>query len=355
MSPPSATEGLFVVNFEKYHMPSNIITIPKNWLLLRAASQYINGLNHTNPLFLGSMSVAQFYHRNNPSKTMEAYKTKTSLRLLDVRYFQMLLPIIFKTRGVQLNKETLIFYKTLSAIFGGCTLQKQYDLLVELAGGRTDYEPFRRLLAFINTTAGENPLRRHREVSPIEPMGYRVGITDFDYQVIDILRTIFLNVDGFIAPKLFSPAHNQSQNNTLLDEVILFRPASGILEPLPFESLVGVRIPEKPIQTFFNHTWQMLLNYTNPDNVYIGNGGKTNTTITKPKQNKTEDAENLAFIRDRDAYEKELSTSKRLQARSRTAERLGRAIRKQWLASDIDPIIKQYLIVPIPGDLTECR
>jgi hypothetical protein len=166
--------------------------------------------------------VADFY-AEDPSRRMEYYENPDELRLLDVRFLQMILPYLFINRVEPINAVTKRWYEMVCATFGGCSAAKQLELLKKFANGQ-EHDPITRIEAFLAAHAG----RAHVRTSPVETMGFRVGIVDLDYKVLEVLRTVFHQIDGLIAPNLFTAAHNQSRENNLLPELILFHPQRSL-------------------------------------------------------------------------------------------------------------------------------
>jgi hypothetical protein len=232
---------------------------------------------------------------------MEYYRSPTEMRLLDIRFLQMLIPYIFVNRKEPINGPTTEWYKKLCATFGGCSAIKQLKILNEFAGGRA-VEPVRRLERFL-----EQDQRRNVAVSPIEVMGFRVGITDLDYSVIAVLSSVFNQLDGFIAPNMFSPSHDQFGQNNLLPELILFHPKRSlevITEP-DWSSLPIVAL-ESIIQPTCDMVFKPTIFASHQVFVHRGGGDRLWT--------------------EREEYEKKLRKSKRLQARYDKYREFGKTI-----------------------------
>lgn len=230
---------MYLLDFQHFPLTTNAIVLEKEWLILRASSQYVRGLpNH--PMFFGSQAVTSFYKHTDPSRSIEYYSTNRSIRLLDMRLLQMLVPILLRERSIRLNTRGYDFYKKLCATLGGCSLQRQYELLLEL-GGTEEHPYVKRLRDYMERIHKQTPLEKDALVSPIEAMGFRIGITNLDYEVFTVLRDIFINIDGFIAPMMATPAHNQMKENRLYEEVVLFNPKDCLIA-IPATEIVGKEV-----------------------------------------------------------------------------------------------------------------
>lgn len=211
----------YTLDFREFTTYCSMIRVPAKGVWCRASSQWVSGLPDY-PLFLSMKYVADFYAAD-PSRTMEYYENPEELRLLDVRFLQMILPYLFMNRTEPINPATKRWYEILCATFGGCSAAKQLQLLKTFANGQ-QHDPITRLEAFLVAHASQ----AHSRASPVEAMGFRVGIVDLDYRVLEVLRTVFHQIDGLIAPDLFTPAHNQGKENNLLPELILFHPQRSL-------------------------------------------------------------------------------------------------------------------------------
>lgn len=319
---------MYVLDFHKFSMTSSFINLEKGWLLMRAGSKYVKGLpNH--PLFLGSEEVANFYRGNDSSRSFEYYCTNRPVRVLDMRLLQMLVPLIMRERTVQLNKPTYEFFKKLCATQGGCSLQRQYELLVEL-GGTDIHSPVKRLREYIENIKIQSPFGKDHLVSPIEPMGVRVGITDFDYEVFVVLSNIFTNIDGFISPALATPAHNQTRENMMLEEVVLFNPRD-CLDVVLAKDIVGIEVEKQFLESIIRAKLPVFV--PSAPQVYIG--GNNPTPILS-----WGDTESL--WRERDIVDAKLRLSKRKQQRFRSFCKLGSKLRESLDCRDDLSVIMAY-------------
>lgn len=157
---------------------------------------------------------------------MEYYENPEPLRVLDIRFLQMIIPTLLSNRTEPLDSNKLEWFKIPCATFGGCSAARQIQLLKEIVRGKPF--PFIQRMEQFYYTLPTHP--RQTQVSPIEPMGVRVGITDLDYYVIETLKIVFHQLDGFIAPNLYTPAYNQGKENNMYPELILFHPRKCLIQ-----------------------------------------------------------------------------------------------------------------------------
>ena len=261
----------FVLDFQRYPMPVGAMTVSAGALFFRASSRSVSGIPSVGALYVGSQSTANFYKGNDASRKLEAYRTRRPVRLLDVRLFQMLIPEIVRLRQIPSSPLEMKWLCDLMICYGGCSFATQLKLLMGVLRGAglrpENVDPCRNMLAYLNRVGAMSAEAAAPEVNPIELQGVRVGITDIDYEVIARVRGIFSNIDGFIAPRMFSPAHYQHADNQILEEAVFFYPEVS-LELVPYESLVGRQIGETRIENFFPRSAEPL--FTDPSRAYIG-------------------------------------------------------------------------------------
>jgi hypothetical protein len=288
----------YLLDFQHFTATTTLIEIPEKAIWFRGSSKYLSGLPDA-PLFLSMKHVADFYLSGNPERFMEYYENPEPLRVLDIRFLQMVIPYILSNRTEPLTYGKLEWFQILCSTFGGCSANRQLQLLKKLTNNRP-FLPIVRLEQFLLYLPDNH---RNTHVSPIEPMGFRIGITDLDYIVLETLKTIFHQIDGFIAPALYSPAHS------LLPELILFNPKKSLvpvkhlpdLSTLPVVSLESILQPRTvPIFEPTQYAHQVLIHK---------GGGYTD--------------DDMALWEERDAYLIRLQTSKRLQKKHKKYQELG--------------------------------
>lgn len=257
-----ASTTAYVPVFEEYPMPIGAITLDAGALFFRASSRWLSGIPSAGPLYVGSHATASFYAANDRGRALEAYRTTRPVRLLDVRLFGMLVPEILRLRAMPTPPAEARWMRAMALCYGGCSFAAQLKLLEDFAAeaGRPagDLDPYRRMVAYRDAAAATPDL--------VELQGVRVGLTDLDYEVMAIVRNLFANVDGLIAPRLSTPAHVQNAENRMLEEVVFFYPQVA-LQAVPYAYVAGREMPTRSVRDFFPENSHPL--FTDPSRAYI--------------------------------------------------------------------------------------
>ncbi len=193
--------------------------------------------------FFGSQKVAEIYGLL-PNRNCAIFKTTRNLRLIDIRYMKVILSEYIKHTKIRTEIQTGII-KTIILGLGLCSFKRQIELykerykineiLIKDIQLQTDKE--KDTLKRLNTM--ENALKKYNDIkylpnkpiniNPIEFEGVRIGETNNDSILLEILTEIFKDYcDGFISPILFSPYHYEKYYNQ--SEIALFIPNKCDLE-----------------------------------------------------------------------------------------------------------------------------
>jgi hypothetical protein len=226
------------------------ITIPPNVLLHRAQSKKSPTLSNK-PTFYGNEKTA--------GHELGIFTCERSLKLYDIRYIKVLVRRILNSDKIR-NSKTLDVHKTLTLALGLCSYTKQIELLKERYEGlrpltapfsswkktQKACRPLSRISHPPSVMRGRNPAVNNMETvqlqmdavvgyNPLEPEGIRIAETTNDALVMLFLKEFFNNeVDGIIAPKLWSPYHIEKESLLMTSEVILFDPsATGLTQVEP--------------------------------------------------------------------------------------------------------------------------
>lgn len=207
-----------LLDFREFEFVHGIFQLPENIYIFRAEDPSIPR-DPNMPLFFGDYEVASFY--KSQDRELRMYQPKQSIRVLDMRYIQSVLPQLFNISRLSQDSIDVIYYASLVL-------------------GLVSYEKQMQMLESENIPALQPMIQRMREfqalpnkpswVNPIEMRGVRCGITDIDYMIIGFLKRLFGQVvDGIIAPALPSPYHDQYKGadirtSHMYQELILFHP-----------------------------------------------------------------------------------------------------------------------------------
>ena len=211
--------------------------IPENMIFFRGYDSKYSAIS-SRVTHYGTAWTAQCYATTSPDHRLGAFTNKRMLRLLDLRYIQVLLKQLFAKRtSTAFSEMEPMARMTLS--YGLCSLQDQIRLMQHLMakahGTHVTIEYFNNHLK--NKNYSEMPLT----VNPFTPDGIRVGETTNDALSLISVKEIFGDwVDGFVAPRFDSVFHVE-KNGFIHAEMVLFDPAyCGIIQmtdPLPTVSM----------------------------------------------------------------------------------------------------------------------
>lgn len=196
------------------------------------------------PRFFGSYRTSAFY-ANLPDRTLKAYSSTRALRLLDMRHVQgMMRMMVASRRTPQVSESAHNAMLILNVALGLCSFGLQLQILKIIQSNALHPELMeagvQRMAQFaqrVGQSVQQNPRSFPTWLNYIEAAGVRVGITDIDYMVMEILKELFEGVaDGILAPVMRTPFHDQGPNASdpfegrMLEELILFNPEQVLTE-----------------------------------------------------------------------------------------------------------------------------
>jgi len=247
--------------------------------------------------FFGSKRTAGLYERG---RMLRAFATKKQLTLVDIRYVIAMMKMITNSRqDIAITTDITNLMLRMHVALGLCTFEKQIFLLdnINLRGSseadriRTCIDKMRDFFRTISTDRSQHP----PWLNPIEPAGVRVGITDIDYFVMDVLKQLFKEIaDGIISPILPSPFHNQ-EGQQILEEIVLFNP-SDALKQLPTHPTQS-QAPVIALNSYLNSMYQYKQLQYYPWKLHIYSGGLQQYTAKKGKTS-SEPNRDLAYTLD---------------------------------------------------------
>lgn len=196
----------------------------------------------------GSEETARGYANASDDHRLGIFTTTIGIRVLDLRYIQVLLKQLFKTRKTRaISHIEPMARMTLS--YGLCGLRDQLELMNKLMGDalgtRATQEYYDRHIS--NKAYSEMPVN----VNPFTPDGIRVGETSNDALSLIFLKEIFGKwVAGFVAPRFESPFHVE-KGGFITPEIVLFDPMGSRIQQLHLPEIP--RHPKLSIDAIANH------------------------------------------------------------------------------------------------------
>jgi hypothetical protein len=196
----------------------------------------------------GTIPTAQGYAKISPNHRLGCFHTSRPLRLLDLRYIQVLLRELFRTRTFHsMEKMECMARMTLS--YGLCSFADQLrilDILMKDAPGTSAMHTFYRE-KLNNKGWDKMPLT----VNPFTPEGVRVGETNNDALSLIALKEIFGTwIDGFISPRMESAFHVE-KGGYITAELVLFDPNHAGIQQIPFNP--DTEYPPITLDTILGH------------------------------------------------------------------------------------------------------
>ncbi len=209
-------------NFREFEFIHGVFSLPDNVYIFRSVNPNIP-VNPSYPAFFGDYEVAKFYA---PGRILKVYEQKQGIKVIDIRYVQAILPLLFN--AIRPSQSDVDVIKFTSLALGLVSYQKQIEMLEAL--NQPILQPMiQRMRDFAALP------NKPSWVNPIEMRGVRCGITNVDYFVTGFLKELFSDIiDGIIAPALPSPYHDQIDvdvaKSMMYQELILFNPEKSLKE-----------------------------------------------------------------------------------------------------------------------------
>jgi hypothetical protein len=222
-----------------------LIRIPANTLVWRGYDTRYPAVSNR-PAYYGNYNTAYWYAHGRPSARLGAFTSRRDLNLIDYRFMQVLLMHLFEGKE---DENYIIAGTTIS--FGLCSYGHQLKLLDALYGKIPGWaEDIARIRSMYNPSL----------VS--EQRGIRIGETTHDSTVMGFLREIFDGIaDGYIAPSMYSPYHDEKNDWMTSPEIIIFNPEKSTIYELPSTTHITGDLPFMDILKY---------NYPHPINLQIG-------------------------------------------------------------------------------------
>ena len=171
-----------------------------------------------------SYEVANGY-ANEPHHALAHVETMRDLRVLDLRCMIAAIRIMFAER-TRVDEESDSAIRTISLAYGVCSLNAQIDLSRNrYREALTNGEP--GIAASIESMQRYLHDNQTRARFPVEVPGVRVAETSNDTDALLVLKRLFTDFDGYIAPRMLSPFH-VDQRGLVPAELVLFEPKASL-------------------------------------------------------------------------------------------------------------------------------
>jgi hypothetical protein len=206
-----------VIDIQQFPTCYGTIRFPERCLLMRGYDTRYPVLSERPAYFTTSEETASCYVRDARCK-IGLFETTKDLRLFDLRFMKNIIRDLFVQRKSN-AQDVIQTCFTLALSYGICSLEKQLSLL-KMRFPKLNDDGLSNLEKFLQDNK-ENHTMKH--IDPVELQGVRIGMTDNDAEAVMILKEIFGSlVDGYVAPRMFSPFHYQTYYNCA--EIVLFEP-----------------------------------------------------------------------------------------------------------------------------------
>lgn len=214
-------------HFREFEFVHGAFSLPhEDFYLFRSVHPSLP-MSPTQPTFFGDYEVAKFY---SDGRLLKVYQPKRRIRIMDLRYIQAFLPMLWQDCSVISQAE------------------REIIRITSIVLGLTSYDTQIKLLQDFNSSVLQPMIQRMQDfkkltvkptwVNPIEMRGVRCGITDIDYHVMSFLKELLGDIiDGIIAPAIPTPFHDQINQeigkSMIYQELVLFDPSQVLHEIIP--------------------------------------------------------------------------------------------------------------------------
>jgi len=234
---------LVAYEFRDFDMVDGVVAVPVGAVFYRGVPR---ALPPARVMRDAPMYISSFAGARNYGDMVYALQTTRHMRLVDLRKLKGLLQDIIQTRSNN-DPATLDVVKSLVMSFGLCSYAAQVGLIGQYLQQNAASPAFREaqqglenMMAFARQAESDVPLF----VNPVEPQGVRFGETTNDAFTMYVLKELFQDIfDGFIAPRVFSPFFNQTQNH-MHEEIVVFQPRRHLAIVDPRAVTASVHISE---------------------------------------------------------------------------------------------------------------
>lgn len=213
-------------SFSPFYGP---LTIPSKTLLYRGYDSAFPLFQKRPAYFTSQIEVAMGYAEESATTRLATCYTSKKLKLYDLRFIKSLLKEIFTHRQSD-SKSVIETCYTLALAYGVCSFEKQKEL-IKKRFEKTDSKIWQSFSEFEKKVKDNITLSG---IESVETQGFRVAETINDAEAVLLLKSLLGHVvDGYIAPRFYSPFHVEKKNECWHPaEIVLFDPISCDLREL---------------------------------------------------------------------------------------------------------------------------
>lgn len=204
-----------LINFDKFAPTMGPISWPANAVLFRGCDRIYPQVSERPAYFTHSFETAEVYG------SVCMVKPVRSLTLYDLRFLKGILKCLIESSDTCVSLIDPI--ATLSLAFGLSSMANQLQLIQKRYAQIIKQGEMRIELQAVSEYVKSNTCL-------LEVPGCRIAETVNDHEMCMLLKQIFypLRIDGYIAPRLFSPFHTEKTDHMMIAEIVLFEPVNQI-------------------------------------------------------------------------------------------------------------------------------
>lgn len=276
-----------LIDFDNFPMIYGKITIPKNTIFYRGFDPKYPAISNRPAYFTSNYKYAEAYHSN-----VGTFITTDDIILYDIRYIKNILNNLFVNKKLD-SKLVLESSYNLALSFGLCTFNKQIEFYMKRYYNNIDNEILKSIMKKKYETDKD---------SFIEQQGYRFAETNNEVDSILFLKELFresiYQVDGFVAPYLYSPFHIEKEYQYLNPEIVLFNPEKSNIKLKKIDKS-KISIDSIKITSLLNHFNEIQFDLNGYQKIinWIQSGGSN-------QSNKNSDANTIFDRGDKYVYQK---------------------------------------------------
>lgn len=200
------------------------VVIPEGTVLYRGFCTDYPVISDRPSYYSFTDNIAEGYAKADKCR-LGIFRVKSPIRLYDLRYISKILMDIF----VQRKNNTQVAIdacKALSLSYGVCSFKRQLKLYKERYQCKCNKQDCDKCIRYKSLMDFDKTLKESEitsGVNLIEPQGVRIAETENDIVSGLLLKYLFEKVvNGYVAPRMYSPYHIEKTGNLHNPEVLLF-------------------------------------------------------------------------------------------------------------------------------------
>lgn len=217
-----------VLDVDSFATTYGVIEVPSRIILYRGYNTNYDPISLRPSFYSFRQDVCAAY-ANDEDCRLGTFLTTHPLRFYDLRYIRTILSDLFPQRKSNC-KDVLECCNTLALAYGICSYDRQLQLFLQRYPNDHHSAPYQNMIGFRETIRHEPCISG---IDPVEARGVRIAETNNDAEAVLFLKEIFgFEIDGYIAPRLYSPYHIEKKGYMMNSEIVLFNPKGCGLQNL---------------------------------------------------------------------------------------------------------------------------